>query len=336
MRVLMTSILCQSGLMTHVNDLAKYLHSQGMFVAIAFRRVDYLDEPAQNSILGELHTMAIPHLLYDSTEELLEFLRAQECNLIHAHSHATFQTATEASLSQGVPLICTLHSVYPWQHLFGATLHVAQRIIAVGPAQAYGARRFSEKISIVQNAIDTKHFVPKTPREKQGDLINILWYGRVDGRLTRGLHTLDRVAPLLPKHIRITGLGTAQYVPINIPLISWTDHPLPFLQQSQITFAHGRSLREAMSAGSIGMLLGCGYGGMVTERRLTEDNLILDAFPEYRLRRPRVHKLVQDILTIAGLDLEQLRREARSIAERHFDLEDMGAKIGKIYRGVLS
>ena len=74
---------------------------------------------------------------------------------------------------------------------------------------------------------------------------------------------------------------------------------------------------------------------MVTEQRLVEDDLVLDAFPAYRLKRPRVRELLHDILTITQLDLEKLRLEARFLAERHFDLEDMGAKIGKMYRMVL-
>lgn len=101
MRVLLTSILCRSGLMTHVNDLARYLAGRGIFAAIAFKRVNYLSDEGKQSILARLGE--IPRLIYDSTEELERFIAEIKCTLIHAHSHATFQSAAEASVRMGIP-----------------------------------------------------------------------------------------------------------------------------------------------------------------------------------------------------------------------------------------
>lgn len=333
MRILITSILCQTGLMTHVQDLVNYLDSQGHFVAIAFQKVNYLNEVAEDRIFQNLGT--IPYLVYDTQEELKRFFLQQNCHLIHAHSHATFEAATEISRCLEPPLVVTLHSVFPWKRIFKSTLQLAATIIAVGPAQARSARGFNHKIEIIQNGIDTKLFVPSKQLDASSKKFNVLWYGRVDGRLARGLRILDQMAPLLPSNIKITALGTADFQPVNIPAIPWVENPIPFLQQSQITFAHSRSLREAMSCGSIGMLIGYGYGGMVTEQRL-HNNLILDAFPEYPLPKPQPTAILNDLLQIVNSgDVENLRLSARMIAEKHFAIEDMGKQVLAIYRKVL-
>ncbi|MGI6652124.1 MAG: glycosyltransferase family 4 protein [Limnochordia bacterium] len=334
MRVLLTSILCRSGLMTHVNDLARYLAGRGIFAAIAFKRVNYLSDEGKQSILARLGE--IPRLIYDSTEELERFIAEIKCTLIHAHSHATFQSAAEASVRMGIPLVVTLHSVYPWHRRFRAVLALANRIIAVGPAQAREARGFLGKTEVIQNGIDTQYFVPGQGGEPGSGQINVLWYGRVDGKLARGLGVLDQIAPLLPEDIKLVALGSARPQPKNIPLLPWTDDPRPFLQQSQITFGHSRSLREAMASGSIGILLGHGYGGMVTEERLIKENLVLDAFPEYRLAKPRPAVILQDLLTLAQRpDLAELRQGVRAVAEKYFALEEMGEKVVEAYLAAL-
>ena len=83
-RLFLTSSLCRSGLMTHVNALARYLAGRGIFAAIAFKRVNYLSDEGKQSILARLGE--IPRLIYDSTEELERFIAEIKCTLIHAHS----------------------------------------------------------------------------------------------------------------------------------------------------------------------------------------------------------------------------------------------------------
>ena len=335
MRILMTSILCHSGLMTHVKDLAQYLGNQGVFVALAFKRVNFLDEEAKKRILSKLG--GIPYVLYETTDELRQFLSKSECNLIHAHSHATFGSATDVSLELKIPLVVTLHSVFPWHRAYKQTLRIARQIIAVGPAQALSARGFLDKVVVIQNGVDTARFVPNEEWDVQEDQVHVLWYGRVDGRLTRGLHTLDKVAPFLPGTIKLAALGTAYPPPRCIPLTTWTDNPLPYLQKSHITFGHGRSLREAMSCGSIGMLLGHGYGGMVTDQCLEQDKLVLDAFPQYRLPRPRTSTILRDIVSLVeSSQIAHLRKESRLLALRHFDIATMGQKVLAVYHEALN
>jgi glycosyltransferase involved in cell wall biosynthesis len=224
---------------------------------------------------------------YQQDEELSEIAEAARCDLIHAHSFLTFKAALAASQRLQIPLVVTLHSVYLWAAFYWDVLAKAERIIAVGPAQARYLGPWAEKAVIIPNGIDTA--------------------GEADVQIK------------------------------NITLQGWVDDPVPALQESHITFAHGRSLREAMACGSVGMLIGHGYGGMVTRAKLAELNYAVDAFPQYRLPRPNPADLVRDILQIANSGkLLALRKESRQIAEENFSLELMGSRTVEVYAAALA
>jgi glycosyltransferase involved in cell wall biosynthesis len=328
MRVLMTSILCQSGLMTHVLDLIKYCQQNSVAVSAAFLKTDFASPEQAHAIKQRLGDTDIWE--YEDDAELMQIAEAARCDLIHAHSYLTFNAARSASERLEIPLVVTLHSVYLWAPFYWSVLAGANRIIAVGPAQARFVGPWKDKTVIIPNGIDTTVFTPGD--ELADNPITVLWYGRVDGRLNRGLVALDQLAPGLPQHIRIAGLGQADVSVQNMPFTGWTDDPIKQLQASHITFAHGRSLREAMACGSVGMLVGHGYGGRVTRERLLNPNYAVDALPQYHLPRPRPEVLLRDILEIAESgELPTLRREAREIAQEFFSLELMGRRTLAVY-----
>lgn len=333
MRILLTSILCYSGLMTHVLDVVKYLESQDIYVAVAYQKVNFLPNEEEKKLLAFLGKHR--YCLYDTVEELATFTTSNNITLIHAHSYATFTMATAVSKVLNIPLVITLHSIFPWVLSYGNTLLSASKIIAVGPGQGRSAFPYGDKVKIISNGIDITKFIPnETKLESPPEVINILWYGRVDGRLSRGIRLLDRIAPSLPSHIKLSALGITDYRIRNMPHKKWTDNPVPYLQESHITFGHGRSLREAMACGSIGMLLGHGYGGIVTEEMLHKQNFAMDAFPEYHLGRPRSARIIQDIIDLScrGKELNGMRKEARNIGEKYFDVRLMGSQIFEVYQ----
>lgn len=328
MKVLMTSILCRSGLMTHVHDLIQFCRRNSVMAAAAFQKTDFVTREQAEAL--KQHLGDIPIWEYERESELADIAAQAECDLIHAHSYLTFNAARAAAEQTGVPLILTLHSVYPWAAFFWDALSRAERIIAVGPAQARYTGPWRRKTVIIPNGVDITRFCPKQGRA--GKEIKLLWYGRVNGRLSRGLAALDELAPQLPAFIKIEGLGEADIKLKNIVLKEWTEDPVSTLQESHITFAHGRSLREAMACGSAGMLIGHGYGGTITRQRLAQLNYVVDAFPQYHLPRPRPEEILRDILElIESGSLEAIRAEARHIAEEHFSLELMGRRTLEVY-----
>lgn len=335
MRILLTSILCHSGLMTHVLDLINFLKNREIYVGAAFKRVNFLRQDQEAKILEKL--AGIPCCQYDDLEELKRFTAEHKFTLIHAHSHATFRSAAETAEHFKLPLIVTLHSVYAWNLAFGGPLRQANRIIAVGRAQAEAASRYQDKITIIENGIDLTRFVPDFNLLDQAPAdgkINVLWYGRVDGPLARGIRKLDRSAAQLLPAVQIRALGSAGYPISNIPQLGWTDDPVPYLQKSHITLATSRALREAMACGSVGILIGKGYGGVITEEYFNQDYSVLDAFPQYRLPRVSIDQINNDLMQLIKGDLSELRRQARAIAEQYFDLNLMGEKILAIYQEI--
>lgn len=336
MRVLFTSILCQAGLMTHVRDLAGYLERQGIGVVLAFQEPGFVDDEQTKEELLAQFSPAQPCLLYHTSQELREFALSQRCELIHAHSYATFKSAAAVSQELGMPLVLTLHSIYRWERRFKRELTAAERIIAVGPGQAEGVPSFRHKLELIPNGIDIESFAPAEEEDLASGKIRVLWYGRVHGNCSRGLLVLDQLAPELPSFIELSALGSADFTPLNIPLLPWTNNPIPHLQRAHLTFAQSRALREAMACGSVGILLGSGYGGLVTEDFLLKHNLTVDAFYRYNLPKPRVKVLLADLLALAKHpQLRELRREARRLAVKYFDLETMGQKTLAVYNSAL-
>jgi glycosyltransferase involved in cell wall biosynthesis len=323
--------------MTHVADLIRYCLRNAIEVSAAFLKTEFVSETQAEALKRRLGGINIWD--YQQDEELSEIAEAARCDLIHAHSFLTFKAALAASQRLQIPLVVTLHSVYLWAAFYWDVLAKAERIIAVGPAQARYLGPWAEKAVIIPNGIDTAVFRPgpESFGSNPGREIRVLWYGRVNGRLGRGLQVLDAAAPNLPSHICLAALGEADVQIKNITLQGWVDDPVPALQESHITFAHGRSLREAMACGSVGMLIGHGYGGMVTRAKLAELNYAVDAFPQYRLPRPNPADLVRDILQIANSGkLLALRKESRQIAEENFSLELMGSRTVEVYAAALA
>lgn len=337
MRILLTSILCHSGLMTHVLDLINYLIQQEIYVGAAFKNIGYLTATEEKKLLKQL--TAIPYYQYDTASELEHFVKQHNFNLIHAHSYATFKSAAEVVMNLDLPLVVTLHSVYAWNYRFRWPLKTARKIIAVGMAQAYAANRYWQKLTVIENGIDLTRFVPNyalIEKDATPDQINLLWYGRVDGSLAQGIRVLDEIAPHLPANWQMRVLGNPGIPIRNIPVLGWTHNPVPYLQQSHITFAHSRALREAMACGSVGILIGDGYGGVITADYFQQNQYpVMDAFPQYRLPRIKPQKIIDDLCSIISGDLVRMRHEARAVAEQYFDLNLMGERILKVYKEVI-
>ena len=105
-------------------------------------------------------------------------LGATPCSFLSAFS-------SRSASERRIPLVVTLHSVYLWAPFYWSVLAGANRIIAVGPAQARFVGPWKDKTVIIPNGIDTTVFTPGD--ELADNPITVLWYGRVDGRLNRGL-----------------------------------------------------------------------------------------------------------------------------------------------------
>lgn len=336
MRVLLTSILCKSGLMTHVLDLARSLAKRDIQVALAFKTQNPERAMHYQKWLAELKE--IPVFYYTSSDTLIPILDQFGPNLIHSHSPSCFHSSLTGSTRLNLPLIITLHSTFPVEKWYPLTTLKARKIIAVGPIQAQSVPSFQNKTVVIPNGIDLTRFKPKPFRVTR--TIRLCWFGRVDVALTPSVDRLNQALMLL----RSQGVRLDAYFIGSAPKaerdqfhdLGWLDDPIFALQKTQVAFGHGRALREAMACGNVGHLLGAGYGGQVT-RELLQKLGHLDAFPQYNLPPADPKQLALKILDLVNQPkkLAQLRSEANSIAVEYFDLETMATTTCKLYQEVL-
>lgn len=337
MRVLLTSILCKSGLLTHVIDLARQLVASGIQVSLAVPSNDPYFEATKHY----LHDLTdIPVNLYGSAKQLLDNVRANPIDLIHAHSPNILGDSFLVSKHLGIPLIMTLHGVYEWERQFPEVLQYADHIIAVGPAQVIAKPRYLQKTSVIPNGVDLNRFHPPARTDSSEDPLQVIWYGRTHGIYSQGIKVLDVALGFMKangKNIVCSKIGIASGVKTNTLIDhGWVHDPVPLLQKSHIAFGHGRAIREAMACGNVSYLLGYGYGGRIKTSWFSCGRGIVDAFPQYNLPLATTKTIMRDLSYLYDNKhlLSQFRHEARQIAENHFDIREMVDKTITVYKTV--
>lgn len=349
MRVLLTSILVRSGVLTHVWDLAKYFKENGIDVRIAlYTPTDVLKKMNINKreIPSFIHPLKkiVPVSFYVTDNELLSIARKQKVELIHAHSRLTFPSSYRVGKKLSIPLVLTLHGVFPWLKYYAQALSYAEQIIAIGPAQAKSLDlNTTKKVSIIPNGINTKMYHPISNKQmEKSEALKIIWFGRTNGKASEGVKVLDKSVERLKRdgyNIEAKMIGRAEGVkPKSFDVHGWVNNPLKYLQWGHIAFGHGRSLREAMACGNVGFLLGDGYGGLVIRNWFQSgQSRPLSAIPAYKLPKANEDVLARDILLLHENRsyLQSLRLESRRIAERFFDIEHMGKQTMIRYKNAL-
>ncbi|PTX60332.1 glycosyltransferase involved in cell wall biosynthesis [Melghirimyces profundicolus] len=349
MRLLLTCILEQNGMLTHVWDLVQQLKPHGYDVHLAvmktekpFMETAKLRDPQLTASVMTAVTQ-IPCQFYETTAELDSLVKHWNIGLIHAQSFLTFSSACRVSQMRRIPLVLTVHGVLKQIRPYVGALNHAVRIIAVGPAQARSLEAVSPgKVRIIANGVDTERFQPPGADSGSDGPLRLLWFGRTAGRMTAGAKALDQAIPLLTKKgmdLEAKVLGEAAGVTFrNMEVVGWRPNPIPWLQWSQVAAGHGRSLREAMACGNAGILLAANHGGLVTKEWFGKGAISLDAFPEYRWPEADPETIAKELecLNRDRGRLHRLRTEAREIAEQHFDVRKMVGKTLNLYREAVS
>jgi glycosyltransferase involved in cell wall biosynthesis len=347
MRILITSILVKSGVLTHTRDLAIYLSAEGVDVSLALlnsqkvlqsMKIKNKDIQAMTQSFNQ-----VPVFYYQTYEDLCRIAARQKIQLVHAQSPRTFDDSARLAESRSIPLILTLHGIIDWKRLHSHVMNRADGIIAVGPetAKSTGAS-YSSMIHVIYNGIDTDKFRPGPIAPRAQDPLNIIWFGRTNGNAAKGVMALDKAIGLMRrknKPINARVIGSAAGTNVNhMKKYGWFDNPIPLLQQGSIAFGRGRALREAMSCGNAGFLLGQGYGGRVCKEWFEKKH------PASLSADPKHGYPLADFLSIAH-DLEQYfhrhsllvkaRSEARQIALKYFDVRIMVQETLQVYSAAL-
>lgn len=340
MKILMTSIACRSGLFTHVLDLVKGMRRQGIDALLAVKgpsdskhATDHLESL---KLLGNL-----PYYEYETSTDLGRYARAIQASVIHAHSPTTFGASRRVSKALSVPLVLTLHSPRNWSKRFARTLQYADRIIAVGPAQARSVLRgYGHKLRVVANGINLSRFRPPKVAPPLRGALRVIWFGRTNGPLTLGLAALDQaIGRLKHRGYEILGkkIGIAKGVSVkHMDDCDWLTDPVPYLQEGHVAFGHSRALREAMACGNAGFLVAYGFGAAVREEDFHKAGHSLDAFPTSGFPEARIEPITRWLIKLYTnrAIIRNLRLEAVKLAARHFDRRDMVKDTLDVYQGL--
>lgn len=345
LRVLITTIMVRSGVLTHVCDLANHLSSFGVQVNVAviksekvLRSVRLTEQ--EMSFMSAKFSPEVPVFFYEDTSDLLELCRSLDVQLLHAQSPLTFATSLAASRHHEIPLVVTLHGVLNWSMLYSEVLSSAAAIIAIGPEAArFVSDKHRHKVNIIMNGIDLERFCPAGTETAVDGPLRLMWFGRSNAPTSYGVNFLDRaVGELIKQGLSVEAgvLGYAAKAETNyLRKYGWADNPLPCLQQTQLVFGRGRALREAMACGCVGFLLGEGYGGLVSPDWFEDGKFTpLSASVKHGFRLPDHNLIASDILRLYHDRelLARLRLEARSTAVRFFSVRPMAEATVSVYR----
>ena len=196
---------------------------------------------------------------------------------------------------------------------------------------------FQKKITIIDNGINLERFKPASCNADSGPL-RVLYYGRTKGSDALGLIALDKAVGLMRKQgsivdARMVGRAAGVFAG-NLHQYGWLDDPLPALQWSQVVFGRGRSLREAMACANVGLLLGEGYGGFLTRKRMQNDRPSLSCTLKLGANVADAETIARDLIRLdkdRSL-LQFLKNEAYHIAVEYFDAYKMAKETLNVYR----
>ena len=343
MNVLITTIIVRSGVLTHVYDLVRYLQELGTHVSVAVlispqvtKRVN-LPKQQQIRLLGPISQ--VPHCFYTNDSELATFALDRSPDIVHAHSPLCFNTSAALASKLCVPLVLTLHGITLWQKEYAAAFNAARQIIAIGPEVAKSAgKQHTQKIKVIRNGIDINYFIPKDSGCGPNQPLNVTWFGRVNANAADGISSLEKAVLGLKNQglcLRAKAVGSTAGVTLKaLEHCGWQDDPLPLLQKSHIVFGRGRALREAMACGNVGFLLGEGYGGIVKKEWFKDEFRPLSASLKHGYNKTDANQIMYDLQKLyENRDyLQELRREARDIAENFFDARKMVKAVFAAYQ----
>jgi glycosyltransferase involved in cell wall biosynthesis len=334
LRVLLTSPLLLSGVITHVCDLAERLQALGIRPHLA------LTDSNRTGLALPGHVPAtVPVHFIDTAGELSGLARNLRIALIHSHSPLTLDSSRIVAEELSVALVITLHGIIDWPRRYPEALTYASGIIATGPETARSAGPdYNTKTTVILNGVNLERFRPPGFETAGKYPLRILYFGRTKGADTKGLAALDKAVQILRQQGRKLEAKMAGHAagvfPVNLQRCGWVHDPIPYLHWSHVVFGRGRSLREAMACGNAGFLLGQGYGGVVRREWFSRKAPpSFSSTPGLGAGEPDV-----DVISahLAELDdnrilLQALRKEARLTAKENFDSYHMAKKTVKVY-----
>lgn len=328
MKILFLSDFFLSGQTTHVLELAKQLTMTQHEVHISFGQIHSRLFFTYYAPL--LKSWGIPFSQRERLSRSSQFLSRFKPEIIHCHSSTLFPKARQLADRLGIPYVLTCHGLGFSHPKYTLDLQSANGIIAIGARVAEEIMSISPNVAIIPNGIDTTHFVPPIFPSKPRS--SILYVGRMDrGRL----RPLRKLALLLQNEFGLPLSVIADWDPNieNTRFTPWQVNLVPYLQQSGIVVACGRTAREALSCSNAVLLMQRAYDGIISPSLITRKDFDFSG----NIGRYSFDRLKRDLkrLLTSPSCLEKLQTWGRNYAIENLDSSLMADSTLKIYYEIL-
>ena len=359
--LLLSSALSSGGAETHVTELALALSSLGHDVTVATAGGELVETLKKSSVYHEklrLDTHS-PTLLFCALTRLKRLLKRKSFDLIHTHSRIAALICRLAVGKRNIPIVSTVHARFRTSPLLRRLSFWGAHSIAVSEDLAeYLTREYDvpkDKISIIENGIDTEKFSPPKARH-ESTALRILFASRLDTDCSLGALLLVKLAERLHERkegiiIEIAGGGKEQKrlsslaKKVNfklgyecVRLLGFCRDMPKCFKTADIFVGVSRAALEAMSAGVPSVL--CGNEGFLGV--LDASNIEKAARTNFCCRKeelPDSEKLFFALTTLIDMsdnERAELGSYLRSYVVKNHSLTSMAKNTEIIYKRAIS
>ncbi len=273
----------------------------------------------------------IPFTTRTEFKSLSRTIASQNFTLIHTHSAHTLKTALDLGQHYNIPVIATCHYLdfQPIELLAKAT-----KIITISKEMYDFFDHLKNKTVIIENGIDTRNYKPKpkklyksTPRPPKALIAT-----RMTGIKEPGYINLVKI--LQKYNWSIKSVGNWRPFQLDIEHSSWQLDLSNIIPQADLVIGVGRTIRKAMASGSVAMVLGNYFDGIVTPENVA---VLRDYnFSGRTLKqKPLEPILTKEISMLTSKTLGFLRNFGYQYGSQHFSQATITSETVKLYYSVL-
>jgi glycosyltransferase involved in cell wall biosynthesis len=317
------------GAETHIFELAliqKKLNLNPIVVCQKLYNTTYKDQ-------FKLHD--IPFYVTEEETQVINLINEHSIDIIHAHSSFMYSIAVSIAEKTGKPLVGTLHGIKSIEKKRADEMH---EYIAVSKEVYYKviSKYPNLSITVIENAINQDNFKP----EPKNMLPTLAYVGRIDAGKINGVLCLHKGINALKKRVNFISASTLKekrFKGIYGKLVKNMVDASKVLNNTDIVIGTGRAIREGMSAGNVGIVLGKYYDGIVIP-----DNVESLQYSNFSGRKsynvPNTNDLIKDIRKLIDnpLRLEKLKIWSYQHARDNFGMQSAYEKHIEVYSKVLN
>lgn len=369
MKILMAAMsMGLGGAETHIYELSRELVRRGHEVFVASdggAYADMLSACGVKHVKAPLHTKK-PVSVAKASRILSELMKREKFDVVHAHARIPAFICGKLRAKYGFPFITTAHFDFRTDALLSRITDWGDRVLAVSEdiaesvAEKYGYVR--EKISLVNNGIDSERFSPENSgeaiREKLGlaDKKTVMYLGRLDADSYLPADLLiDSAESILGAYpdarIVITGNGekygylSKKAVDVNeklgteaVILTGGTSSPEEYVAACDVFVGPSRSAMEALASGKPTVVAGT-FGMLGIFSRETEGEALRTNFccrGDEPATAKRVSECVLQVLSYSAREREAVSSYGREFIKEHYSVSLMTDTCEKAYAELIS